>query len=728
MNNINFDKLYSKDFVKEPCFISIPFKKGLLKKPSDFKIYDGDLNLPLQQKVTALYDDGSIKYLFNRFEVDLTANSKKSLFFDINSSLPANFADGILVKELTDGFEIDNKSIKFAVKNNSNNIFSFLNTSFCSYKSDSFIGPSLKANGNTCDFHFDKWQILEKGNLCVILKCDGFFGSSSLPGSIKLTIYLGKDYIDTSVILYNSSCEEITLNDYYFAITFPNISRAVVASSNYKTNYIETTDDTPVIKEITASSLLNQNNEHFAEVFYGTFFADITGEAGICATIFQAYQNFPKAVEASTNGLKLFLVPENSETTITMQSGMAREQRFQLFFHNKNMELSEINHRSTVYQMPNKALLSPDVYESSGLFPDIFVHDKRPDAEIALISCADAHARAYGMLNFGDTPDPNYTNQGRGNGSLVWTNNEYDFPHAAMLLYAKTGTRRFLDYLITSANHQIDVDVCHFSDDPLIFGGQWEHTQGHCKNGVMVCSHQWVEGILDCYHVTGDERYFETALLIGDNILRLLDTPMYCTKGTFSARETGWALRSLTALYVETNDKKWLSKCEFIVDQFKEWFDTFGGWLAPYMDNVAIRVPFMISVAIGSLMRYYRVFPRNDIKNMILLAVDDMIENCLLENGLFIYKELPSLSRLGNNPLVLEALCIAYELSNNKKYLIAGIPTFNFVLDKIGSSGGGSRKIIEDTVLTGNTGTKQFAQSFIPVATYYKALERASLL
>jgi len=42
----------------------------------------------------------------------------------------------------------------------------------------------------------------------------------------------------------------------------------------------------------------------------------------------------------------------------------------------------------------------------------------------------------------------------------------------------------------------------------------------------MVCSHEWVEGVIDYYHFTGDERGLETAISIGDNILRLLDTPM----------------------------------------------------------------------------------------------------------------------------------------------------------------------------------------------------------
>ena len=67
-------------------------------------------------------------------------------------------------------------------------------------------------------------------------------------------------------------------------------------------------------------------------------------------------------------------------------------------------------------------------------------------------------------------------------------------------------------------------------------------------NGVLVPSHEWVEGFLDYYHLTGDERGLETALGIGENIMKLLDTPAYMVAGESNARETGWALRALTAL------------------------------------------------------------------------------------------------------------------------------------------------------------------------------------
>lgn len=742
MITLHFDKLYSKPRNNEPCMIAIPFKKGLLQDTEELCFFQKSRKLPMQVKVTARHKDGSVKYVFVRFLADIPANKGTKVFCTVTKEEAEKYKNDnhvifeeiqkITCSETQNGFQIDTGALQFSLARNTGTLFESLTFQDKSYAQDSFPGPKLTLeNGQCYEIGYHDWCILEKGEVSYTLSNKAVLKDkdSVLPCEIRVTAYAGKSFLDISVRLTNACKEALTISSYTFSYQASEESkRATVATSNYRTQYQVSEDGTPVRQDITAEMLFYQNNEHFGEVFAGTLFADSTNSTGgVCGTIYQALQNFPKAVEADAKGFTLMLVPQG-DTKVVMQPGMAREQRFQLFFHEADMELSDINHRSAVYQMPDKPYMDSTVYEESGLFPNIFVHEKQFDAECALIAAGDGHARCYGMMNWGDAPDMNYTNQGRGKGKLVWTNNEYDFPHACMLMYFKSGLRRFLDYALVAGNHQIDVDVCHVSDDPLLLGGQWEHTQGHVVNGDMVCSHQWVEGILDCYHATGDERYLETAVGIGENILRLLDTPMYQQEASFNARETGWALRTLTALYTETYDEKWTVKSDWIVDQFQSWAYHFGGWLAPYTDNTAIRVPFMISVAVGSLARYYREFPSEKIKNMILLAVDDMIENCMLENGLFYYKELPSLNRMGNNPLVLEALAIAYELTKKKKYLQAGFATYHLTVERFcQSSGGGGRRIVEDTVLLGTTGTKTFAQGFIPLATYYKALEEAHL-
>lgn len=500
--------------------------------------------------------------------------------------------------------------------------------------------------------------------------------------------------------------------------------RTMVATSNYKTSFIIGKNGEEVNETIDDSYLIKEANEHYAEVLYGTFMADYTdADDGFCVTVHQAQQNYPKAIKSCAEGVAVMLVPEGVGE-ITMQSGMAKEQNFLIHWHSPETHIWEIDNRSLIYQMPDRPYIAPQIFKESGAMLDVFPDKYDEDVEIALMAKADGHSRCYGMLNWGDTVDMGYTVQGRGGGKPVWSNNEYDYPHACALMYARTGVRRFLDYLIVAAKHWMDVDVCHYSSNPLRIGGQWEHTAGHCKNGVMVCSHEWVEGLLDYYHFTGDERGYETAVGIGENVLRLLETPMYQVPGEANARETGWALRTLIALYVETKDKKWLTKCDWIIDSFKKWEEEYGDWLSPYTDNTAIRVGFMISVAVGSVMRYYRVFPREDVKQMLIHAVDDLVENCYMDNGLFYYKELPSLARNGNNTLLLESLAIAYELTGDASYLKYGLKTFRKTINEASGGAVGIKTITDDAVICKGDSGKSFAQSFIPLTTFYNAISK----
>ena len=110
-------------------------------------------------------------------------------------------------------------------------------------------------------------------------------------------------------------------------------------------------------------------------------------------------------------------------------------------------------------------------------------------------------------------------------------------------------------------------------------------------------------------------------------------------------------------------------------------------------------------------------------------AVDDMLENCLLDNGLFYYKEIPSLKRLGNNHIILEALSIAYELSGDVKYLKAGVPTLKYIMSISAASGHmGGKKLMEGVVMNGTVGTKGFAQMMAPITCFYTHASETGIL
>lgn len=803
MINLHLEKLYRYPRIMEPMWIAVPVKKGQLSGASDVSVYDGTEKLPVQTKVTARYDDGSVRFLFTRFMGNLPGNSAKdfSLYLDekdrreyVEDSAVQECASDVgqlVVTQNADGFAVDTGTLCFRVKNFSENLFDTLMCGRQLYEREQFLGPYLcDGMGTKYNVTIDRWRVVEEGNVCTILAATGSndteFGgceeSNHYRFEIRVTAYAGKPWLEISYRLFNTSESPLKIKSLVFSVMSGNgmeqditladmndasyidstgcgdISEAIenenalvyrtrgtkellhieelapaqgvrtcAGASNYKTDFVIGRDGTQVNKAAYDKALLMEGNEHMAEVLYGTFFADRTdADGGVCATIFQAQQNYPKAVKADKDGVYVMLVPEGFNDVV-MQSGMAREQRFMLHFHEADEHIAELDNRSLIYQMPDRPIIAPYVYKNSGAVPDVFADKVNADIDMLLISKADARARSFGMLNWGDTIDWNYTKQGRGGGAAVWVNNEYDFPHACALMYMRMGIRRYLDFCMVHASHWMDVDVCHYSADPLKIGGLTEHTKGHVINGVMVPSHEWVEGFLDYYHLTGDERGLETAIGIGENIMKLLDTPAYAVAGESNARETGWALRALTALYIETGDEKYKAKCDRIVGYFEKWYDDYGCFAAPYTDNTLIHVGFMISVAVGSLMRYYRINKTDELKELIMLAVDDILDNCMLDCGLFYYKELPSLARLGNNTLLLEAMAAGYELTGDKRYLEAGLATMRRALMEPHKYVGGDKQIIGDALVVAGDSTKNFAQSFYPIAYYYKCLVEAGM-
>ncbi len=774
---VHADKLYKDDLNFEYAQTAVPFAKGELKEDelAFLQIRDENRSYPLQLLPTAFWPDGSVRMLVVRFLGFFAGNCRKDLYLEMTGEKTEGSDFPVLRAESEqDGYTVVSGPLQVKLRNQSGSVFEQVKFGSRQYDAGQFEGPVLSLGSRKLTPYIESWKIVEEGPVILIMEGNGLyrnvFGEDPARVTVRLTFTAGKPWIDTAVRLFNDSMGDLIPDSWRFTVraydredhcvtaedgeiirttgtselegieqkirSEKDYFRTMTAVSNYRTNFAVSGKGERLSLSVCAEDLISEANEHFAEVLYGTFMADFCDEnGGVCATVYQAQQNFPKAVSADQNGLSVFLIPEGKEKVL-FSSGMAREQRFLLHFHDAEEPIEELDSRSLIYQMPVQPWVDPALFEKAGFMPGIVTDFEKmdPDTELLFIDMADNHGRAYGMMNWGDFPDQNYTEQGRGGGKLVWTNNEYDFPHAMFSLYARTGVRRFLDYARTAALHWMDVDICHYSTDPLSIGGQWEHTNGHTggseegngNKGTMVCSHEWVEGLIDLWHFTGDRRAMESAEGIGENVLRLLDTPMYQKPGEATARETGWALRTLTALYAETGEEKWLSKCRAIISQFRQWNDRYGIWISPYTDNTVIRVGFMISVAVGSLMRYYRILPDPELKELILGAVDDLTENFMNPYGLFYYKELPSLMRNGNNTLVLESMYIGYELTGDTKYLRCGLKTFRLQFSRRPSLNN-RKRIAEDAVLVGNTPTKSFAQSFLPMVQYYNALIREGI-
>lgn len=696
---ILFEKLANYERVDEYSRISVPFSRGELFDKDTVSIVDNlENHLITQAEVLSTYDDGSIKWLLIHFLATLNAN--RDTTFDIK------VIDKKFNYEKMNYNKVLEELVPVTFYININNIEYNFDINLTTIKDYEII----RHNAITTDLLF-KYNI----NIAENKTIEVLF---------YITLFKDKDYSKMDIKITNINQDDLKISDTYILYKANcEVKDKYIAHSNYKTNYIEANEVKSKTDIITAKRLMNISNEHYPEVFYGAYYGVLRqDDFGIAITIKEAFQNYPKAINVDSNSISVYLIPE--EDSVKFNSGVAKTHTLYIQKFDIKKSREEINQRHHQFQMPDFPKLDKSVYKKVDFVESLFSDKIDYVFENYLISLFDAKGYTFGMMNFGDVYDKGYTDQGRGGSHLVFANNEYDYSYFAYLFYIRNGYRRYYDNFRVGTKHMMDVDICHFSKDEYRQDGLIEHSAEHSK-GDVVLSHEWLRGLIAYYHETGDIFAKQSFIKMGENILRNLKQPKYSQGFEVNVRETGWALYALVALYEETNDKKYLEACEGIVKHFFDWEDKYGALLAPYTDHTLIRVPFMIAVACNSLYAYYLVAKDGKVRDLIIRACDDLIENCMMETGLFYYKELPSLQRTSNNTLLLEMLANCYLFTNDEKYLIAGLNTFKQTYNTTFNMG--TKIFLDNTVLIQGVGTKSFAQSFYPLIKFYNVLSSTNI-
>lgn len=246
MIEIYCEKLYKYSRIEEPVSVTIPFKKGAYTKTEDMAVLQNGSPVLIQPKVTARYDDGSIRYLFLRFLADLPANKAAVLQFDVkakagsNSNINKTAGKGMTatVEKVADGFRIDTGCLKYEVANHCGSIFKELDDGRKIYKAADFEGPYLKdGNGDTYDMQIDTWRVVEAGPVCVILSAEGSSlcsraddtadtntvnadsgtgGAKNIRFELRLTAYAGKPWTEVSYRIINTTDEPLAVKSLVF--------------------------------------------------------------------------------------------------------------------------------------------------------------------------------------------------------------------------------------------------------------------------------------------------------------------------------------------------------------------------------------------------------------------------------------------------------------------------------------------------------------------------------
>lgn len=691
MHELFFEKISKYDRPYEPVSVSFPFAEGKLRDPNLLVIREKDRILPIQTKVLARWKDDSIKWLLVHLQPDLPGNACKKLQFEIlgSSPVPAMPETAVKVNKTTRGIILNTGPLSFLVSNRGFfPVSEIMLNGKRLWDKEPFSGFKMSCGERElCSAPTPvELSLEEAGPLRAVVLIRGKHLAASGKEFIdfrgRITAYAGKPYIEVEHwFLHCEDEKELQLRGLlldFRPVCSSKKAQMALGEGYYLTGIQE--NDKSLEMAITADTLLYQSNEHFEDCFYGDFWVDWRKEnAGLAASIHQAHQNFPKKLRTTPEGIDCWLFPDDTAPA-TLYQGMSKSHRLMLYFHDGNLSLEDICSRSLQFQLPDHPALPKEWYRANNPWGMDLFPDKIPDSLLVrLVQLHDSRPAGLGMFNFGDTASADYTDQGRGHGAEVWVNNEYDHAHACMLFYALTGERRMLESGIAAARHWIEVDLCHKSDDPLRSGGLIEHSAHHVTAGAIPRvtippgvspSHEWVEGLLDYYHFTGRREGLEAALSVAENVMRHLKKPCMCEPGATQVRESGWALRTLVAIGMETYGERFLSHAKRVADQLIRWNKDFGEMLlAPYTSHSMPRVPFMISIAVNSLARYVLIEDDKRIKDLIIHAMDDLLENCLGPGGVMCYKELPSLRRLCPTPHTIESLAYAYRFSGNRRYL-----------------------------------------------------------
>jgi hypothetical protein len=229
-----------------------------------------------------------------------------------------------------------------------------------------------------------------------------------------------------------------------------------------------------------------------------------------------------------------------------------------------------------------------------------------------------------------------------------------------------------------AALHTADIDIVHYSTrTPVEVGGVRIHGPNHVQYnaeaivGTSVApNHEWVEGLLMTYHLTGEERYLRLAEGMAEHILRAREagwiSPGYNAKWN-GARNLAWPILVLTAVYDETGNARYREEAARIVRDLGSIQLENGSFpitIGPYV----AAAPLHNAIAMEVLGRYYAITHDEAAKNIYMKAAESTLRDLSFPDGELMYITHPDY-RSGYTSMPWGGFHFGYIYTGDKKFL-----------------------------------------------------------
>jgi hypothetical protein len=263
----------------------------------------------------------------------------------------------------------------------------------------------------------------------------------------------------------------------------------------------------------------------------------------------------------------------------------------------------------------------------------------------------------YGWLNFGS--GLHHGNYVRENAQESWWDgNYYDFPHAALLNYLRTGDLINLTTAEEAGLHLADLDICHsFPGYPDRAGSPRSGpVVGHFRNYASGQNYQGHdsftfhknESLYELYYLTGERWYHEVGLMSSDFAMAFW--------GKGALRNLAHGIWGVLSAYRDTHEQKYLDRAKFFVDQWgKPWQDRNQG---SFKDQ-----QWMYGLAFEAYDKYFRLTGDKDTTVYLVKALDALIKEFWKPEG----------GTGGLDGINLFGFGLGYEYTGNQDYLRKGL-------------------------------------------------------
>jgi PcRGLX-like N-terminal RIFT barrel domain len=692
MNTLTFEK-FSKLDRTEPSSFGIPFAPGELPDAAAFGLMNDDAAIPCQTKVTGTWPDGSVRWLFVRAFFDLPGNAAKQFAFTVDGSIQQPEPPERVELQKQDDGSIRVNTGPLALTVPTSGLWPVCDVEIdgrAIWDNEPFRGVRMQFGSHELN-SIEQGVTLtveEAGPLCAVIRIDADlpYDDDTFPGiRARLFFWAGVPWFTMQYTVVNRSTKlEMWTDVRDWTLDLEPVGENVLLRQAAGCYYDYPQRSGEALEFRFAADWMKRDGfEHQTDCYAHNSWADWQADrGGVMISVRHASQNFPKGYVVETDRICIELYPPGEHGPLEWFAGSAKTHELLFHFHGPDASDGALGCRAAQFQLGDHPRLSVERFAHSTAWVErIFDGPMSRKVLARFASIADNRPVGYGIFNFGDDWSAGYSYQGRGEAGtdqgdkLVWLNNEYDCTHHYYLFYALTGERRFLEYGLNSARHWMDVDIIHSNVDPKRKGGHIAHCRRHCADANVHLSHQWVQGLFDTYHLTGDPDALDLARGVADNIAWQVENSGFLEPGKVNSRVMGWALRALLNAWRETNDDKYRALGDKIEALFADWGRGTGALLANYTVHTELRVNFMNALT-GTSLAMWGIETGSDRAKQIAVAVaDDIIENGMTVFGLPYYKELPSLRRTTAGIMAMQLFAYAYTLTGDKKYLEAALPS-----------------------------------------------------